>query len=144
MEKYIGPKKVVSVIDFGKDDNASSVDMVQVNLEDDSKELMPKLRYEIISTVEPSDLSKIQTTMTNTVGAMVFAVLNAYGVKMSEVSNILNYAEEQVNSNYRKSRDLLFGVDHEDLMINNINSIIENYAKIDSDNGAAPAGGESN
>ena len=132
MQKYIGAKKVTSVIDLGKDGNASSIEMVQVNFEDDTQEIIPKLRYEIISTLEPSDFSGIQKTITNTVGAMIFAVFNAYGITMSEVPIALNYAEEQVNTNYRKSRDLLFGVDHEALMINQINNIIENHAKENS------------
>ncbi len=125
IEKFIGNKSILTVIDLGKDKNVSSVEMVEVNYTDETIELMPKLRLEIISTEKISDLTKVQSEITKTIGGMIFAILNSYGVKMSEVPNILNYAEEQVNINYRRSRDILFGLNHEDLMINNINKIIE-------------------
>jgi hypothetical protein len=143
MEQYISDKKILGVTEIEKQTPAGNK-MVEVIFEDNSKEVMPKMRFDIIVSDEISNASKVQEVISSTVGSYLLGVLHEYGIKMGEADNILNATGDAVNVGYEKARDLKWGISHRFLPLLDVNDVLrENYAKQNSD-GTSSTGSGSN
>lgn len=142
MEKYIADKKVAAVVGPLEIKTPSLQEMVEVQFEDGSKEIMPQRRYETISTTEISDASTVQATLEKRVAASLFGMLHEYGVKLGEVEEILNEVSNFTNSGYEKARDIKWGVAHKFLSLIDVNNVLIEHAKREKNtNGSASDGG---
>lgn len=142
MEKYIADRKVLAVVEIPMEEHKTPAgnEFVSVNFEDGTKEVMPKMRYELISTNEQSDLSEVQKKLNNTIGANLFGALHEFGVKFGEVDGIMDVCVNLANSGFHKAQDIMFGFKQPDIPLNEINKILdEDYAKQNS-NGATSTG----
>lgn len=145
MEKYIGEKKVMFVPNLLEGEKTpGGQEIVEVNYEDGSKEIMPKLRFELIVTDVVSNTSEVQEKIKTKVGATLFGMMHEYGLKFSEVDGVLDTCTNLVNSGFHKAQDILFGFNQSDIPLNVINKILlKDYADKNS-NGTSSVGSESN
>lgn len=119
----------------------NKAEMVRVVFEDDTEEVMPKLRYEMVLGDSLSNLSAVQAKISQDVGSILYGVLQEYGIKMGEVEMILNTTSDLVNGCYAKARDIKWGCSHEYLPMLEINKVLlDNYAKQQSVNGIKSTG----
>ena len=144
MDKFIAEKKVLGTVVLEGVKSPAGNEMVEVNFEDGSKEIMPKLRYEMITTNEISDASTVQKTIHSRVSETLYATMHEYGILLGEVEEILNYVSNLTNSGYEKAHDVIWGFPHYKLPLNKINAVLlENHAK-ENNSGVVSKGGESN
>lgn len=146
MEKYIGEKKILGVVEIAleSDQTPSGNIMVSVNFEDGTKETMPKNRFEMIVTDQVSDASTVQMILRNRVGSLVYAMLHEYGVLYGEAEEILNSVSTLVNNGYEKARDIKWGYEHRLLPLNETNKVLKEYNAKQNSNGTASSGSGSN
>ena len=123
MEQYIAENKIVLVTEVEGKTPAGQM-MVQVEFENGTKEIMPKERLELICTEEISDATEVQNKIKARVGAMLFATLHEYGIKMGEINGVSDAMFDLANNGYTKARDIIFGVEHDLLPLNKINNIL--------------------
>lgn len=143
MEKYIADKQVMAVVSLDEKTPAGN-NMVCVNFTDGIQEVMPEMRYHMISTNKISDASSVQTVVRNHVGSYLLGVLHEFGIKMGEADMVLNSAGDAVNLSYERARDLKWGnVTHAMLPLIEVNKILVEHANKNND-GATSVGSESN
>lgn len=141
MEKYIGAQKVMGIVALENKKTPGGNEMVEVKFEDGTTEIMPKMRFDIISTDDNSDASGVQTAVQTKVGSTIFGMLHEFGIKMGEVEEVLNAVSNLVNAGYEKARDIKWNVPHRFLPLIDVNDVLVDYARKENTNGAAPAGG---
>lgn len=130
MEQYIGEKKVILVPSlFEGTKTPAGHDMVEVNYEDGTREIMPKARFEIIVTDVKSTPSDVQNTLKTKVGGVLYGVLMEYGILMGEADSIINESADLVNAGYEKARDIKWGIAHRLLPLNEINNVLVTHMK---------------
>lgn len=142
MEKYIGNKKILAVVEIAKETEVTPAqnEMVSVSFEDGTNEVMPKLRYELIVTDTVSSASGIQETLNKKVGAGVYSMLHEYGIKFGEIDGIMDNCVNLANSGFHKAQDILFKCSQSDIPLNEINKILlKDYAE-QNNNGVASTG----
>lgn len=128
MEKFIGPKKVMTVVEL-EEKTPLGNDMVKVCFEDETFLVMPKVRYELISSEVISDLTEVQNKVRARVGSMLYSTLHEYGVLMGEVNGISDAMIDLVNNGYEKAREIKFGFEHLELPLIEVNNILKNETK---------------
>lgn len=139
-DTYIADKKVLGTGILENQKTPAGKEIVEVLFEDGSKEVMPKLRYEMIATNEISDATGVQNKIASHVGATVFGTMHEFGILLGEVEEVLNQVSNLTNSGYEKARDIVWGTEHHKLPLNKINTILlENYAK-ENTNGTSSTG----
>ncbi len=144
MESFIADKKIFAVTDL---EERSPLDnpMVKVMFEDDSFEVMPKARFELIKTPELSDLSAVQVLLRKRVGSVLFSWLHEYGIKMGEVNGVVDAVTNLVNAGYEQARDYVFKCEYMDLPLIEINKLLlKQKDGENSNNGTASTGGGAN
>lgn len=142
MEKYIADKKVLTLVALDEKTPAGNK-MILVHFVDGSKETMPEMRFNVISTGEISDASTVQTKIRNHVGSYLLGVLHEFGIKMGEADMVLNSAGDAVNLSYEKARDILWGgIGLSVLPLIEVNKVLVQNANKDN-NGTASSGGKS-
>lgn len=140
MEKYIGPKKVMGISEV-EEKTPLKNEMIKVLFEDGTSQVMPKVRYELITTDTPSDLTTVQNKIRARVSAMLYSTLHEYGVLMGEVNGISDAMFDLVNNGYEKAREIKFGFEHLELPLIEINNILLQNASENSDGVASTGGG---
>jgi hypothetical protein len=143
MEQYIGEKKVRTVVGPLEEKTPIGNDMIKVIYVDNSEEIMPATRFELLKTEERSDATTVQNKLRSRVAAVIYSNLHEFGVKMGEVNGISDAVFDLVNNGYERARTVKFGFDHMDLPLIEINKILLN-ATVKSDDGVTSTGSESN
>lgn len=140
MEQYIADKKVLGVTVLEDVKTPGGMEMVEVIFEDNSKETMPKSRFELTKTDSISDASGVQKVINEKIGATVYGFLVEYGISGSEVDGILDQAVMHVNEATRKATEVLFGGNPSRVSLIEINKIlIKQHATTNTD-GASSTG----
>lgn len=142
MEQYIAKKRVSAVIELEEKTPAKN-DMVEVCFDDQTKEKMPKARFEVIVTPETSDDTVVMNKILARVGAVLFGTLHEYGIKWGEVNQASDAMVKLCENGMEKASDILFGFDKPSIPLIEINNVlVKNHAKQDT-NGTASTGGGS-
>ena len=135
MEKYITEKRVLAALEISKDEQKTpgGNEFVLVSFEDGTKEVMPKMRFEMIVTDKISNATQVQETIKAKVAANIFGMLHEFGIKFGEIDGIMDAVVNLANSGFHKSQDILFGFNQPNIPLNNINKIlVEDYVKNNS------------
>ncbi len=140
MEQYIADKKVLGVTQLEDITTPGGAGMVEVLYEDNSKEVMPVARFDIIKTEAISDASTVQKTIKERVGSMLYSILHEYGIMFGEVEGCVDTCVNYANAGLEKSTDILFGKTQKFLPLIEINNILIKHAK-ESGDGATSTGG---
>lgn len=134
--EYIGKKRIITVIELDEKTPAGS-DMVEVCFEDSTKEKMPKVRFELVATMELSDDTIVMQKLLARVGAVLFGTLHEYGARWGEVNAMSDAMVKLCENGMEKASDIKWGCDKPNISLNEINKIlVENNAKQNS-NGAS-------
>jgi hypothetical protein len=142
MEKYIGNQKVLAVVEIAKEEmkTPAGQEFVSVSFEDGTKEVMPKMRYELIVSDTISDASKVQEKIKSVVGTNLFGALHEFGIKFGEIDGVVDACVNLANAGFRKAQDIMFNFTQPEIPLNVINKIlIEDHAKQNS-NGVGSKG----
>lgn len=140
--QYIAEKKILAVNILEDQKTPAGAEMVEVAFEDDTREVMPRARFEIIATEEISDASGVQTRFNDRISSLLFSILHEYGVKFGEIDKAFDGCVNLANNGLRKSQDILFGCEPKEITLIGINNILLKNAK-ENNNGSASTGGES-
>lgn len=139
MEKYIGEKKVATVVEL-KEKTPAKADIVCVYFDDGTVERMSKMRFELVTTTEISNPSAVQKVIQDKVGSYLFGMLHEFSIKMGEVEGILNSVSDYVNGAYIKARNVKWGFEHELLPLLEVNDVLlEEHAN--KNNSGTPSAG---
>lgn len=143
MEQYIAKKRITAVVELEEKTPAKS-DMVEVCFDDGKKEIMPKVRFELIVTPEISDDSEVQKKVVARVGSVLFGALHEYGIKWGEVNQVSDAMVKLVENGMEKATDIIWGTDKPGIALNEIQKVLlKNHAK-ENNNGAGSEGSGSN
>lgn len=141
-EQYIADKKILGVTE-SEIKTPGGVNMIKVLFEDNTFEVMPRMRFEIVVSDKMSDATTVQNSIKDAVGKSLFLVMHEYGIKTGEIDGVLDQCTEFVNNGLKKASDILFGFERADITLNTINHILlEQHAKENND-GAGSTGGVS-
>lgn len=138
-QQYIEDKKVLAVIEMESKTPAGN-DMVEVCFEDNTKEIMPKMRFELIKSdkiLDPTDFSNIVKAR---VASICFGSFHEYGVKMGEVNGILDAVTSLVNEGFAKAQNIVWGVDYPGIKLIDINKVLLNNHAKQNNNGTPSEG----
>lgn len=138
MEQYIADKRVLGVTVVDEKTPAQS-EMVKVIFEDNTEEVMPKMRFELVVTGEISNASAVQAKIREKVGSTLYSILHEYGVKFGEIEGIVDSCVQFANSGLEKATDILFKNTQQFLPLIEINKILIQNAK-NGDNESSSAG----
>jgi len=138
MSKFVGNKEILTVVDL-EEKTPSKQDVVEVSFVDETSEVMPKLRFEMIVTEEASSLTGIQNTVKAKVGGTIYGTMLEYGIKWDEVNDVVEAAVGFVNDGYARACDHLFKSEKGNISLIDINKILINHAT-DNNDGTAPSG----
>ncbi len=139
MEKYIGEKKIIAVIELDNKTPQGN-DMVEVCFENESKEKMPKKRFELIVSDTVSDATTVQNKVRDTMSTLFLSMFNEFGVKMGETEPIFGCIAGLVNTGFTKAQDIMWGVDYQGISLLEVNKVLKgNYDK-ENNNGTGPEG----
>lgn len=134
---YIGDKKVRGVRDI-EEKTPAGRPLVEVEYNDKSTEVMPRMRYEAIISHRSADDSTTNDNFTKAVASNLYGLLHEYGIKVKEVEFIVQHLVGLVNSGSDRATDVLWNEiaygDRTLLMINNV--LLKNNNK----NGTPPTG----
>lgn len=146
MEKYIAENKVITVTILDSKKTPLGNELVKVSYDNGSEEIMPKVRFELISTDSISDASTVMEKVKARVGSMLFSTLHEYGVKWGEINGIMDTTVALVDNGFIKATDIKWGCEKEYISLLSINDILkENYDTATKDtDGTASTGSESN
>jgi len=129
MEQYINDKKIVATINL-EEKTPMNNDMVQVCFEDLTKEVMPKVRFELLVTNEPSNASDVMQKLKARVGAILFGTLHEYGIKWGEVNSMSDAMVDLVNNGFKKASDVKWGYEKELIPLIEVNKVlVEDHGK---------------
>lgn len=140
-EQYIADKKILGVTE-SEIKTPGGVNMIKVLFEDNTFEVMPRMRFEIVVSDKMSDATTVQNSIKDAVGKSLFLVMHEYGVKTGEIDGVLDQCTEFVNNGLKKASDILFGFERADITLNTINHILlEQHAKENNDGVSTTGGG---
>lgn len=144
-QKFIGKKAVHSVVDLDAKTPAGGK-MLKVNFDDGSVEIMPEKRFNVITSEEPTDATFVRgllvTNAAKEIGAVVYGMLHEYGMKLSEVDKVLDSVIVILNGASEKASNVLWGIDYaDDRTLNQINDILVENAKKDTNDGSSTRAG---
>ena len=140
MQQYIAEKPIITVIELDVKTPAGN-DMVEVCYVDETREKMPKARFELIVSSEKSDAVEVLRKLEARVGALMFGTLHEYGIKWGEVNAMADAMVKFVESGYQKAHDLKWGTEKTLVTLIDIhNVLLEEHAK-QNNNGASSTGG---
>lgn len=141
MEQFIADKKVLGVTE-SELKTPGGINMIKVLFEDNTFEIMPKMRFEIVVSDKISDATTVQNSIKDAVGKSLFLVMHEYGIKTGEIDGVLDQCTEFVNNGLKKASDILFGFERADITLNTINHILlEQHAKENNDGVSTTGGG---
>jgi len=145
MEKYIADKKVIAVTILDSKKTPLENELVKVSYEGGSEEIMPKVRYELISTDSISDASTVMEKVKARVGSILFSTLHEYGIKWGEINGVMDTTVALVDNGFIKATDIKWGCEKEYISLLSINDILkqnhEATTKNDTDGGSSTGDG---
>lgn len=141
MEQYIADKQVMTVLILDQKTPAG-LEMVEVIFTDETKETMPKKRFEMVVSEDKTDASAVQKKITDGVGSIIYSTIVEYGVKWGEVNAVGDKMIEFVNNGFEKASDVLWKTDKPNISLIDINSVlIKDHVKDEQNNdGSASTG----
>jgi len=139
MEQYIKEKEIMTVIVLDEK-TPNENDMVEVTFVDGTKEIMPKMRFELIATEEPSDASTMQQTVIARVASLCYGTLHEYGIKMGEVNGIMDAVTSLVNEGFTRAQDIMWKADYLNIPLINVNKVLLDERNKNNTDGAASSG----
>jgi len=141
METFIADKKVLTTEVLVNEKTPVGSEMVKVTFEDETTEVMPKARFELITTNSKSDATSVQKKVSSRVGALMYSTMHEYGIKMGEINNVTDACVSLANAGYERARDALFGFEFLDLPLIEINKTLI-HATSKNNDGTSPVGSE--
>lgn len=137
MNHYIENKEILLVAQT-EDNTPIGNEMVKVTFMDNSSEVMPKARFELLATEEVSDATAARKILVARVSSIIFGTFHEYGIKMGEVNSIIDGITELINNGFTKAQNIKWGSEYTDIGLLDVNKVLLDEQ---NNNGAPSSGG---
>jgi len=107
-KKYVGDKIVKSVKEITIKSPAGE-SMVEVAYDDNKTEVLPRMMYEKLILLEPTDATAARDRRVMVVVDTVFQVLREYGLKNSELPHFFSVLKTTIDKHIQAAQETLWG-----------------------------------
>ena len=128
MDQYIGSKQIVFVKELEDKKTPGGDIMVEVSFNDDSKDVMPKKKFELVSKDQKYDDIEINKIVTGRVASIIFGMLHEYDLTWGQVNPVIEAIGALMENGMEKAYNIHFGVDTKtDIPLNKINQMLKEH-----------------